>query len=396
MYGYILLNDIINKKFLIGKSNISEEQMEQLKSINSQINKDNDQILFENVDKALNDEVLDILDIDFIKNSISIIPSSQENTIDQQITNSSSIISHQPTNNNNNIANTVNSNVNIANANNSILNTNISLEHLKQVFTESITAQNLCSKLDLNNYVQEKFNEFGSLFITTTTAEEHINSIEDLLTKQMKLENDDKKLELHLNNKTVPGSLDHKNFPNPLFQDDRCYIDNYNRFITKHQEEWIKFNREQISIKHDKLNKDILNLKMMVRMKYTDVDNIMLGIKEKLNKNLKDEFTNAHKKLLNIVNKKYEVRSTVRITNNTTKKKKTVDKFKDINNKQLSDNKTITDTYSAKIVIEQAKVAKKPAKQPVTRTADKVLEQLEVEEKRDSIRRSQRVLSKKK
>ena len=108
MYGYILLNDILNKKFLIGKSNISEEQMEQLKSINSQINKDNNQILFENVDKALNDEVLDILDIDFIKNSISIIPSSQENTIDQQITNSSSIISHQPTNNKNNITNTVN------------------------------------------------------------------------------------------------------------------------------------------------------------------------------------------------------------------------------------------------------------------------------------------------
>jgi outer membrane biosynthesis protein TonB len=50
----------------------------------------------------------------------------------------------------------------------------------------------------------------------------------------------------------------------------------------------------------------------------------------------------------------------------------------------------------AKIVKEQAKVAKKPAKQPVTRTADKVLEQLEVEEKEDSIRRSQRVLSKKK
>jgi hypothetical protein len=49
----------------------------------------------------------------------------------------------------------------------------------------------------------------------------------------------------------------------------------------------------------------------------------------------------------------------------------------------------------AKIVKEQAKVAKKPAKQPVTRTADKVLEQLEVEEKEDSIRRSQRVLSKK-
>ena len=50
----------------------------------------------------------------------------------------------------------------------------------------------------------------------------------------------------------------------------------------------------------------------------------------------------------------------------------------------------------AKMVKQQAKVAKKPAKQPVTRTADKILEQLEVEEKEDSIRRSQRVLSKKK
>jgi hypothetical protein len=50
----------------------------------------------------------------------------------------------------------------------------------------------------------------------------------------------------------------------------------------------------------------------------------------------------------------------------------------------------------AKVDKKQAKIVKKPSKQPVTRTADKVLEQLEVEEKEDSIRRSQRVLSKKK
>ena len=50
---------------------------------------------------------------------------------------------------------------------------------------------------------------------------------------------------------------------------------------------------------------------------------------------------------------------------------------------------------SAKVVKKTSKVVKKPAK-VVTRTADKVLEQLEVEEKEDSIRRSQRVLSKKK
>ena len=50
---------------------------------------------------------------------------------------------------------------------------------------------------------------------------------------------------------------------------------------------------------------------------------------------------------------------------------------------------------SAKIVKKTSKVVKKTSK-VVTRTADKVLEQLEVEEKEDFLRRSQRVLSKKK
>ena len=143
-------------------------------------------------------------------------------------------------------------------------------------------------------------------------------------------------------NNTVPGSRDHKNFSNPLFQDDRCYIDSYNTFVTKHQKEWIKFNREQISIKHDKLNKDILNLKMMVGLKYADVDNIMLNIKDKLNKRLKDEFTNAHKKVLNIVNKKYEFRTNGRTNNSSINKKNANNNNKNNEtyiNIQHSDNK---------------------------------------------------------
>ncbi len=201
MYAYILLNDMINKKFLIGKSNFSEEQINQLKNINSQINKNNDLILFENIDRALNDEVLDILDIEVIKNSISIIPGTQVVATNQPISSTSQISGLQSTNtenhdlnlNNPNENSTNNNNTNnnlIVNANNSLVNTNhtqtnsnICLEHLKKVFTESIISQNLCSKSDLNHYIQEKFNEFGSLFITTSTAEEHINTIEELLTK---------------------------------------------------------------------------------------------------------------------------------------------------------------------------------------------------------------------
>ena len=45
------------------------------------------------------------------------------------------------------------------------------------------------------------------------------------------------------------------NFSNPLFPDDRCYVEEYNSFIFTQQVEWINFNRRQLSLKNDKLNK---------------------------------------------------------------------------------------------------------------------------------------------
>ena len=117
---------------------------------------------------------------------------------------------------------TVSANANSANANPPMQNSNVainmntiqtsassafSLDNIKQVFTESIHAQNFCSKEDLNNYVHNKFNELSGLLITTNMANEYIDSIEDLLIKQMRIENNFNIIKSHMN----AGTIDHIN-----------------------------------------------------------------------------------------------------------------------------------------------------------------------------------------
>ncbi len=58
----------------------------------------------------------------------------------------------------------------------------------------------------------------------------------------------------------------------------------------------------------------------MVCLKYSDIDNIMLELKEKTNKLLKDDFINGNNKMLNVINKKYEVRVTTKNENNIHKR----------------------------------------------------------------------------
>jgi len=350
-YGYILINDIIKKRLSIGGLNINEDDMNALKTLNTQINKSNEKILFENIDKILNEdtETIDSFDIDLLRNEINVIPETQPLvTNSQNVSNMSTSNVTQPNTSPNNTQ-IINVSSNILANSAAISNISLPIENLKQIFLGAINTQRLCSKQDMNDFIDAKFNEFNSLLITNEMADTYIDTIEELLIKQMRIENDDKILNLHLQAKTAPASLMHTNFPNPLFPDDRNYIDNYNAFITSKQEEWINFNRQQLSIKNDKLNKDILNLKLMVGLKYSDIDNIMLELKEKTNKLLKDEFINANNKMLNVINKKYEVRVTTKNQNNINKrngKKRKSNNFN--NNSSTTHNKsnTIENTQS--------------------------------------------------
>jgi hypothetical protein len=319
MYGYIILNDIINKKMSIGNSTISDDQINILKNINSQINKESDKITFEKIDNILNEDLIDSIDVEMLINDIQIIPESQPTNSQGQTANQPSINTIDTNNSTSNTTNvppqqqgTISTVINNGNSTGTFSNTGVSLENIKNVISESLSSHNLCSKQEISEFIVNKFNEFSGLFITTEMADQHIKTLEELLIKQMRIQNDEKILNLHLQAKTAPASLMHTNFPNPLFPDDRCYIDDYNNFISTQQVEWINFNKQQLFLKNDKLTKDILNLKIMVGLKYTDIDHIMLELTEKVTNLLKDEFINENNKMLNVINRKYEVRNTPR------------------------------------------------------------------------------------
>ena len=56
---------------------------------------------------------------------------------------------------------------------------------------------------------------------------------------------------------------------------DRFYIDCFNDFITSKKKEWMDFNPQQLTNKLNNLKNDVLNLKSMTKLRYSDIDNIM-------------------------------------------------------------------------------------------------------------------------
>lgn len=152
---------------------------------------------------------------------------------------------------------------------------------------------------------------------------------------------------------THPASIDNRNFPNPLFPEDRFYIDCYNDLITSKQKEWMEFNLHQLANKDDKLKNDILNLKSMLKLRYSDIDNIMTDINHKITEELKDDFINADKKIWNVINNKYEVKNTNNKNNyketKGTKRKIIKNKNKQNNNSEKNNNNDQTNYSSTTI-----------------------------------------------
>jgi hypothetical protein len=136
-----------------------------------------------------------------------------------------------------------------------------------------------------------------------------------------------------------------------LFPEDRFYIDCYNDFITSKQKEWMEFNLHQLANKDNKLKNDILNLKSMIKLRYSDIDNIMTDINHKITEELKDDFINADKKMRNAINNKYEVKNTNNKNNyketKGTKRKIIKNKNKQNNNSENNNNNNNQTNYSS-------------------------------------------------
>ena len=154
---------MINKRLSIGKSSINEERVNELISLKNEYNKEIDKILFENIDRALNEADLDIIDVDLMRSSsttvanidttpnasdVHIIPETQigGNAINAPLSTNASLTT-VPIASNSSIS--INNNLTRNAVAQNIVNTTISLDNIKQALTDSIQAQNFCSKDDL-------------------------------------------------------------------------------------------------------------------------------------------------------------------------------------------------------------------------------------------------------
>ena len=147
--GYIVLTDLINKRLSIGKSSINEERVNELISLKNEYNKEIDKILFENIDRALNEADLDIIDVDLMRSSpttvanIDTTPNSSDvhtipetrisgNAINAPLsTNASLTTAPIASNSSINITNNLTRNAVAQN----IVNTTIFLDNIKQALT---------------------------------------------------------------------------------------------------------------------------------------------------------------------------------------------------------------------------------------------------------------------
>ena len=335
--GYIILNDIINDIFTMGVEFLTDDQIKELETILSETKVKQDQLIIENLDLIFENEIpqrIDVNSLSLSKNDNYIINSISTNQLNNIniVDDTQNIINDTQSNNNvvnnitidsneinPNINNTTSLNVNINNDNSHTITTNL-LKDFKEIMVESLQVNNVCSKIEIAACVNDKFNEFSSLFVTMDTANQHINTIEDILIKQMRVNNDFKILKSHLELGTVPYALNFNQFPSPLFPDDRTYIDNYNEFIYQKQKEWLEFNLKELERKNNNFTEDLINLKSIVKLKYTNVDNIIQNLKDKITEMLKNEFINADKKMRNTINKKFEVRNTMKNTNEIKKR----------------------------------------------------------------------------
>jgi hypothetical protein len=379
-HSYVILNDLTNGVFKIGNNVLNETQINELKQIQVNYKQNLNSIVIDKIDELLTDSTqIDVIDVDFIVSEITHIPSSQtvnennlltstngitNNNIEQQQTVQQSQQSQLQTDQQTQQGQQLNQTTQSQQIN-PILNQQqsqqqpillptadiISLTNMRDLINQALNSNNNNLKADISSNIEQKLQEFGYLMITNDLAEKYLNDIEDIMIKYLRTENNMKIIKSHMDAETAPAVISHLRFPPPLLPDDRNYIDNYNIFIGNIQQQFNKFNYNQLKQKLDNHQSDLMNLKNIVKFKVNDLDNKINSIREKTENILKNEFINSDKKLKNVVNKKFEVRNTI-INEQKTARRNKKNKNKPENNSeeksnyitQATENITVTNT----------------------------------------------------
>ena len=135
----------------------------------------------------------------------------------------------------------------------------------------------------------------------------YYKKIDELYVKLAKSTSYLNSLKIHLEEKTVPYTLNYLHYPKPMLDDDMDYIEGYNDLISQHQNQILRYSKKYLEQKIANITNQILNLKLLLKDKHSDVDKIFIAIKHRVDENLKDELINNDFKSKSNSTFKYEL-----------------------------------------------------------------------------------------
>ncbi len=330
---FIILCDLINGKFVLNDSTLSDEQLKELTDVRSNILKSqsNDptfQTLFDLTNRELSDQ--DSSDLDILIDSILHRHSTQSINASHSLNQTLPLMGSTPMTATT-IALTTTTTTTTTSIITSATNTTAAVSAETLAVIASINARStqhtppdmeMVKKL-LDEYhirneklIETKFAMINNILVTNENVECYINSIDELLLKHGRLLNHARLTQSHLDAKTAPASLSHLRFPKPMFQDDPIFVENYSLFLNQMQEQFLTFQKAQIQIKIDKAEADLSNLKQLIAVKVPNVDKIFHDRKIEAELLLKDEFINSDNKVKSIITNKWQSTNSLRVKNN--------------------------------------------------------------------------------
>jgi hypothetical protein len=233
---------------------------------------------------------------------------------------------------------------------NNIVNTNTLMNQMNS--DHSVTIDSIKSLLDdfksslnttISSQIRENLTEqisrqFGvEKKLSSDQIQEYVNKIEHVFKKILIKENNIKLMKTHLEKKTTPKCLSHRNYPNPYLWDDKIFVERYNNITATHQNATMHLIQERLLEQTTMLNNDIEIYKNILTNHIDEIDLLINETKINEENKLKKSFEASHNKCLKIILEPFKPRD----------KKSNNNKPKRYQNKSNNnDNEWITDSDS--------------------------------------------------
>ena len=171
--------------------------------------------------------------------------------------------------------------------------------------------------MNLYQKMSQLFNVGGGTKNFPNTSNNDINLVDNLknscfklLDKIIRSENHLKILKTHLDNKTVPRSLEVNRFPRPVLMHDVTFVEEYNNLISKFQEDSLNLAIKRLQDSKLSKTEEFVMKKDLLAINMNNVDFLMSSFKEKIEKKNKKKFDKMDAELKRTYVKKLFIHST--------------------------------------------------------------------------------------